>query len=222
MLLKGHYQLLVVTTPDWEAKQGVLRRFERANDDSDWTSIGAPIQVVIGRTGLAWGIGLYPTPSSKVEGDGKSPAGVFSLGTAFGFAPHSEMSHLKIDYLQLNANIEAVDDSLSKHYNHIVNTTEVTIDWHSSEKMGSEPLYELGLVVNHNFPNPQPGSGSAIFFHIWRDENKGTAGCTAMSHENMIEILAWLDRNKNPLLVQLPIDIYSELQKEWNLRIALV
>lgn len=219
-ILARCHQLLTVTSSDWKEKQGSLQLYERANDDSSWTSVGTSIPVVLGKAGLAWGIGLHPTTiemPSKKEGDRKSPAGVFSLGTAFGLFPNSEMNHLKIEYLYLDEYIEAVDDPLSHHYNHIVSSKEITPDWRSSEKMSEEPLYTIGFVIHHNFQNPEVGAGSAIFFHIWRQEQSGTAGCTAMSQENLTTVLSWLERNKNPVLVQLPIFKYHELQNDWGL-----
>lgn len=220
-ILTGHHQLLTVTTSDWEETQGNLRLYERTSDDSTWIPIGTAIPVVLGKAGLAWGIGLHPAtiemPLKKMEGDKKSPAGIFSLGNAFGFASQSKMNHLNIEYLHLDESIEAVDDPRSPHYNYIVSNKKVTPDWHSSEKMSEEPLYAIGLVVHHNFPNPEAGAGSAIFVHIWRQEHSGTAGCTAMSQENLITVLSWLERSKNPVLVQLPIFTYHELQNDWGL-----
>jgi len=217
----GHQQLLIVTTGDWQDKQGALVKYERIGDDSPWVFIEGPIPVVLGKSGLAWGIGLHPMPSNanpyKMEGDQKSPAGIFPLGSAFGFASEDQMGHLEIDYFQLNVNTEAVDDLLSQHYNMIVKSNEVIPDWHSSERMLFEPLYEIGMVINHNFPNPKKGAGSAIFFHIWRSEHSGTAGCTAMSQENLVSMLSWLNKDKNPLLVQLPVHEYDELMCEWDL-----
>lgn len=217
-MLTGHQQLLVVTTSNWEAIQGSLQLYERSDDVAVWMPVGGSIPIVIGRSGLAWGIGLHPmdlkSPCFKIEGDGKSPAGIFSLGSAFG---HSEMSHLKMEYLHLNEFIEAVDDLLSSYYNSIVDRRTVLPDWQSSEKMGTEPLYEIGLVINHNFPNAKLGAGSAIFMHIWRNVSSGTAGCTAMSRENLTAILNWLDRDKNPVLVQLPACTYAQFQQKWNL-----
>jgi len=105
-VLSGHGQLLIVTSNDWTAKQGSLQLYERPSDESTWVPIGAPMPVVLGRTGLAWGIGLHQVVDKngpyKKEGDGKSPAGIFSLGSAFGFASSGEMRQLKIDYLPLN------------------------------------------------------------------------------------------------------------------------
>lgn len=219
-IFSGHNQLLVVTSSDWMAKQGSLQLYERKNDESEWIAINDSMPVVLGKKGLAWGIGLHPVADTnepfKKEGDEKSPAGIFSLGKAFGFFK-TKSNPLKVDYLPLNSHIEAIDDPSSSYYNCIVNSSEITSDWQSSEKMGEEPLYALGMVVNHNFPNPQPGKGSAIFLHIWRTENSGTAGCTAMSLENLNNVLFWLDKNKSPLLVQLPILKYNELKPFWNL-----
>jgi len=222
--LEGHHQLLVVTTQSWSEQQGELVLYERENADSAWTVIEVPMPVVLGKNGLAWGVGLHPRDAGtacKKEGDGKSPAGVFSIGTAFGFAPSSEMRHLKVEYLPLHGLIEAVDDPLSLYYNCIVDRREVIPDWHSSEKMSEESLYALGLNVHHNFPNPQANGGSAIFLHIWRAQNSGTAGCTALSLENLNCVLSWLDRVKNPVLVQLPICEYSKFQNEWSLPVLL-
>lgn len=218
-LLAGHRQLVVVTTRDWEEKRGRLQLYERVSEGDAWVARGTSFPVVIGRSGLAWGIGLHPAKAGfyKAEGDGKSPAGVFALGSAFGFASNAEMGHLKIDYLQINPYTEAVDDPHSAFYNCIVDRNRVVPDWKSSEKMLQEQLYALGVVVHHNFPNPQAGAGSAIFFHVWRHEDSGTAGCTAMSQENLTGVLTWLDKCKNPVLVQLPIRTYDELQDDWKL-----
>jgi L,D-peptidoglycan transpeptidase YkuD (ErfK/YbiS/YcfS/YnhG family) len=68
--------------------------------------------------------------------------------------------------------------------------------------MAEIPVYELGLVVHYNMPHPIPGAGSAIFMHIWTNEEKGTAGCTAMGLDSILYLLKWLDPTKHPLLVQ--------------------
>lgn len=221
-ILEEHNQLLVVVTSSWDDHQGSLQMYERLTNDSSWVICGKTIPVNLGKRGLAWGKGLHPkrtvdTPN-KMEGDGKSPAGIFSLGCAFGFVLKEEMSHLKIDYFQIDEYSEAVDDPQSIYYNHIVNNKEILFpDWRSSEKMAKEPLYAFGLMINHNYPNPLPGLGSAIFMHIWENEDVGTSGCTAMSQEHLAEILSWLDSKKMPVLVQLPITAYLEFQNAWKL-----
>lgn len=217
--LEKHGQLLVVISEDWEKSHAVLRRYEKIDDA--WIEEEKPISVSLGSSGLAWGIGLHPLMDKmgpkKMEGDKKSPAGVFPLGTVFGFLPSSSTRNLKMSYLPLNASIEAIDDSSSRYYNQIVDTKEVVIDWTSSEKMGKEPLYFWGAVIEHNFPNPQPMAGSAIFLHIWREEKAPTFGCTAMSEETLVKVLHWLDGAKHPVLVQLPASVYIQVKEDWNL-----
>ncbi len=84
-------QLIVVTTPDWTATQGHLQRYQRATPRQPWEPVGPSIPIVVGKGGLGWGAGTVPIPDEagpiKQEGDGRAPAGVFPLGTAFGYAP---------------------------------------------------------------------------------------------------------------------------------------
>lgn len=205
-------QLVVVTTPDWNATQGTLQRYEKHL--FHWRAVGAPINVVIGRTGLAWGRGLNPPMDGpqKHEGDGKSPAGIFNLGTSFGFAPKAAW---KVPYLQLHDTTECVDDGASTFYNQIVERTALS-DWKSSEKMRSIQQYKWGAFVSHNTP-AHPGSGSCIFLHIWGGPSSTTTGCTAMAEEDLTTLLGWLDPKSSPRLIQLTRPEYERLRRDWKL-----
>lgn len=216
-------QAVVVTTGDWTATKGEAQLFERKNAKSNWKKSGENFPVVVGKNGLAWGAGLNELPSDtggrlalKTEGDGKAPAGIFALSTAFG-SPEKP-SFLKLPYTKLEEFTECVDDVNSNHYNKIVDRMKVgNFDWKSSEKMlavGAQ--YELGVFVEHNSER-QKGGGSCIFLHVWKDENTATVGCTAMSRENIEKVLTFLDAKKNPVLIQLPKDSYAQFQTKWKL-----
>jgi D-alanyl-D-alanine dipeptidase len=152
----------------------------------------------------------------KKEGDGKAPAGVFRLSTAFGFA--GTAPGLKMPYTSLTPTVECVDDVNSRRYNLIVDRNRVSnVDWRSSEKMRAVDGYRWGVVVDHNASPPVAGRGSCIFLHIWAGPEKGTAGCTAMEQPNLEAMLRWLDAKKNPLLVQLPEAEYTRLRSLWKL-----
>jgi len=220
----------VVATPDWNTVEGHLQRFERASVHAKWHSVGAPIAIVVGRNGLGWGVGVASdgpevrakSDPVKKEGDIRSPAGVFALGTAFGYAAQP-LDGLKLPYLQLTPTIECVDDPKSSHYNRIVNRADVTPDWKSSEHMrDAGEAYVWGVVVDHNATvpgasQPVPGSGSCVFLHIWSGDGRGTTGCTAMAEPNLETLMKWLDPARKPLLVQLPQPVYARLQKAWKL-----
>ncbi len=62
--LETSRQAIVVTTPEWNATTGTLQRFERNGDK--WNRVGAPVAVVIGRSGLGWGRGLQAHTASPV------------------------------------------------------------------------------------------------------------------------------------------------------------
>src|SRR5260370_22758418 len=173
--LESSTQVLVVTTPDWNAVEGTLQRYERATPHKKWQAVGEPITVVVGKNGLGWGSGTLLTNSAEVraasdpikkEGDGKAPAGVFALGTVFGYAPQP-LAGLKMPYQNLTASIECVDDTSSKFYNRLVDHATVTADWNSSEHMlRPDELYRWGIFVDHNANPPTPASASCIFLPI--------------------------------------------------------
>jgi D-alanyl-D-alanine dipeptidase len=216
-----------VLTADWRAIPGTLQRYERASSMAKWQPVGGPINIVVGRSGLAWGIGLNAPPAAavaavdplKIEGDGKAPAGVFALGGAFGYAPLAQVAAIHMSYLQTQDSDLCVDDPDSRYYNTLVSTTGVHRDWKSAEMLRrNDDLYRLGIVVEHNWGDAKKrGKGSCIFLHIWSGADQGTDGCTAMSEPAIRELIAWLDPKLRPVLVQLPANQYSRLKASWRL-----
>jgi L,D-peptidoglycan transpeptidase YkuD (ErfK/YbiS/YcfS/YnhG family) len=217
-------QAVVVTTGDWPAVRGTAQLFERKKPGSKkWKAVGVPFPVVVGSKGLGWGKGLNQIPAGtgkamlKAEGDGKSPAGIFALTSTFGSGDRPEFA--KLPFTKLEEFTECVDDIGSSHYNKIVDRMQVgNFDWTSSEKMlAVGPQYEMGVFVAHNAAPVVNGNGSCIFLHIWKDAASGTSGCTAMAKENIETIFRWIDAKKNPVLIQLPENTYTEYRKKWSL-----
>ena len=194
-------QLVVVTTAGWNDNSGVLQRYEK--DGTRWHKVGKAIRVRLGRNGLGWGIGLHTIPKGahyiKKEGDGRSPAGIFVLKQAFGYAPFKAYYPYKV-YKETD---HCVDDVHSKYYNKIVDSTKIVPDYNSKEHMKfPKNYYKYGVVVNHNHIDEKgavPGAGSCIFLHI---KTVPTAGCTVMKESEIKELIRWLDAKRQPLLVQ--------------------
>jgi L,D-peptidoglycan transpeptidase YkuD (ErfK/YbiS/YcfS/YnhG family) len=214
-------QMVVVTTPDWNAVAGRLQRYVRSSPGKPWTRAGDPIAIVVGRNGTGWGAGVLPTddPATrapqdpvKKEGDGKSPAGVFRISAAFGYAAQP-LPGWRMTYISLTPSV----DSASHFYNRIVDRATVSPDWQSSEHMSrAGDAYRWGAVIDQN-ATAVPNGGSCVFMHIWASATVGTSGCTAMPQDQLEPILAWLDPARNPLLVQLPLTQYEKLKKIWQL-----
>lgn len=217
------HQMILVLTDSAVATKGYLYRYEKRNQNIDWQLVGEKIPIVLGRNGLGWGRGLNPIDTmllaEKVEGDGKSPAGVFRLSAAFGYANPDEMKGLKLPYIHITEMLECIDDVESEYYNQLVYKNEVdTVDWKSSEKMRfADIYYEQGVVVDQNTDSIMNGAGSCIFIHNWATSNETSAGCTEMEPINLSEIIYWLDSSSNPILVQLTKKLYNHYRKSWKL-----
>lgn len=210
-------QLVVVRSADDASTQAKLQRYEKKHQV--WKPVGEEIPVTIGRSGLAWGRGLHDAQpgQQKQEGDGKSPSGVFRFGKVFGYAPASEV-HFKMPYVQADEALECVDDPKSVHYNALVDNHLVQKDWNSSEFMRRpDHQYKWGATVEHNTSPMQPAGGSCIFFHIWKEPGAPTSGCTAMTEENLLSLLHWLDAKKSPILLQVTEAEYPAFRKEFGL-----
>lgn len=214
-------QLVLVTTLDWNSSFGTLQTY--AGDGRRWHAIGAATPVVIGRSGAAWGLGLHPTQPgpAKQEGDGRSPAGVFTIGTTFGYAP-SEPTRLP--YAALTAGDYCVDVSGSPLYNRIVDAGKVgtAAVAGSTEPMrrdlheNGDQAYKVGFVIEHN-ARAVAGAGSCIFAHLWKSPESSTAGCTAMAEPVMRSLLGWLRPGAHPVFVLLPENEYRRLRAAWHL-----
>jgi D-alanyl-D-alanine dipeptidase len=216
-------QALVVPTSGWKSNRGEAQLFERERPGAPWEPKGLKMAVNVGRKGLGWGLGLYGSSEGKgpikQEGDGKSPAGVFRIGSAFGYAPRDSAAFIRLPYISIDAITECVDDPDSDNYNLIVSRQRVSkVDWNSSEQMlRRDQQYKWGAVIEHNSAGRLKRGGSCIFLHIWEGPSIPTNGCTSFAEEDLIAILRWLRPEANPVLVQLPQAEYLRLRDPWKL-----
>jgi zinc D-Ala-D-Ala dipeptidase len=218
-ILPASKQLMVVITGGWSNLQGSIYVFDK--QDGKWVfKFSNPI--VVGGKGLGVGEGLIPLSIEnapvKKEGDMKSPAGFFSIGTAFGYADHKDAGLINNPYKKATDTLICVDDPHSIYYNTLINSDTAKTDYKSFEHMRlQKDYYKWGLFINHNSPGAMPGSGSCVFMHIWGNDHEGTSGCTAMAEENMLRILHCIKASDNSQLVQLPRNEYLKIKGRFNL-----
>jgi len=207
----GAEQIVLVAVERDDGLRAKVSLLEKAS--GVWRTHRKDLPAVIGKKGLAIGAGLHrlnevPTRLPlKKEGDLKTPAGVFRLGPAYGYAARPP-SPFKQAYTQLRDSHQGVDDPASRWYNQIVDSAALpggaAPDWKSREVMRrADDLYKWLAVIGHN-ERAVPGGGSLIFLHVWRAADKGTAGCTALAEGHLLDILGWLDPAKRPVFVALP------------------
>ena len=202
--LKNSNQVLFVKTPSGNSIKGNMFLYERKNDRKHWKRIDS-FAVTVGRSGLAKdinsNISFADTMPVKHEGDGKSPAGIFSLGSVFSY---HNLKNLHMPFVQVDTNFYCVDDIASSYYNTLIVSDTAKHDYNSFEYMKrKDSLYEYGVWVLYNNNPVTAGNGSCIFLHVWRNENAPTAGCTAMAKENMLSLIHWLNKRRHPVLLQI-------------------
>jgi L,D-peptidoglycan transpeptidase YkuD (ErfK/YbiS/YcfS/YnhG family) len=180
-------QIIFVTNTD--SSSSLVSIYALEKDAGKWRIVMGPIKGNIGRNGFA-------AFGRKREGDGKTPSGIYPLGTTFGYAPSIDTG---MPYRQATKNDYWVDDINSPFYNRWVTGDAGAA---SVEKMRrDDDLYKYGIVVEYNTNPVVKGYGSAIFFHVRRGEGKPTAGCVSMSEEAIVKLLAWLEAKKKPIAV---------------------
>ena len=197
IFLHSSQQIVLVVANNFNTSKAKLQCFE------DGKKIIDNINVNIGKKGLAWGLGEISltqkkTDTLKYEGDKKAPSGVFKLSSIFGYQK-SNNSHMP--YISANKNLICVDESKSKYYNKIIHMPKNKPK--SFEFIKRDDLqYELGVVVEHN-PHAISQRGSCIFLHVQKAKDSGTAGCTSMKLDDLKKVVKWLDKSKNPILIQI-------------------
>ena len=155
-----------------------------------WRTARGPIAAVIGRGGFA-------LPGQKIEGDGKTPSGVYGLSLAFGYAASAAT---KLPYRQAKEDDLWVDDANAPDYNTWAKKGKTAAA--SFERMRrDDDMYKWGVVIDYNTAPVVKGKGSAIFLHLWSGAGAATSGCVAMSEGDMLALLAWLDPKKKPVVV---------------------
>ncbi len=212
-------QMVLSTTPGWDATTASVQRYERSAADQPWRAVGAPTEALVGRSGLGWGRGLHVGDlqgPAKREGDGRAPAGVFALRAATGYDATAPAG-TRLPYREATADLRCVDDVASAHYNRLATDTPQR-DWKSAEDMRrTDGQYRYTIWVGHDDDPPQPGAGSCIFLHVRAEPPQPTSGCTAMAEDALRALLTWLDPAAHPVLVQLPAEERARRAADWGL-----
>jgi len=200
----GSGQMLMVLSDDLNATTAVLQRYEKKEI---WEKKGDPIPVVLGRNGLGW----VDQEPRKMEGDGRSPAGIFEIDAVFGYA---ETGSSRMPYLHADDDLICIDDVDHPQYNQIVKKNPDALPQSYENMKRSDELYRHGALIGYNRQG-EKYRGSCIFLHANHPDKKPTAGCTAMEAEDLNTVLGWMDGEKSPLLLQIPKSECEHFRKEF-------
>ncbi len=138
--------------------------------------MGRKFPRTIGRGGLT---------SKKAEGDGATPRGTHRI---VGMLYRPDRMAQPADWaLPIRPGDLWSDDVGHEDYNLMVRAPYA----HSHENLRrSDPIYDLILITDWNWPHAIKGRGSAIFLHQWRGKGQPTAGCVAFRRDHLLWIAA--------------------------------
>lgn len=133
--------------------------------------LGRTFPCTIGRGGLS---------GRKREGDGATPRGVHRL---VGMLYRPDRMARPADWaLPIRPGDLWSDDPGHEDYNLMVRAPYP----HSHERLRrADPLYDLVILTDWNWPCAVKGRGSAIFIHQWRRPGFPTEGCIGLRREHL-------------------------------------
>jgi L,D-peptidoglycan transpeptidase YkuD (ErfK/YbiS/YcfS/YnhG family) len=206
-------QVIIVTTSGWSEIHGTVEAWELIG--GTWTLVLAPYNSNIGING--WVVG-----SQRIQGDHKTPVGVYPLHRAFGRSPDPGSG---LPYRQLTpSNYWAGDQRDPKTYNVFQVSRPSTAKWRTSQSEHLyyvTPAYQYVAAIDYNLAGGvhrqadgqnvaiTPANtrlGSAIFLHCYGTTGpRGyTLGCVNTHPAKMVWLLRWLDAAKAPVIAMGP------------------
>jgi L,D-peptidoglycan transpeptidase YkuD (ErfK/YbiS/YcfS/YnhG family) len=134
---------------------------------------------------FACAIGRGGITRTKREGDGATPAGTHHFVGMLYRRDRLAATQLPDWALPTGPSDLWSDDRRDPDYNLMVRRPH---PWGHERLQRADPLYDLILITDWNWPRAVPGEGSAIFVHIWRKPRHPTAGCVAFSRPDLLWI----------------------------------
>lgn len=183
-------QLVLAVARETDGVQTYTTCYEKRADGS-W----APVDGLTRMQGWAGRCGIM---HGRKRDSNTSPAGLWSLGLAFGNSPKPE--GLKMPWRDITPDTDWVCDADSIYYNtwQERNDPGLLETWRNDvEHLEDYPkAYAYACVIRFNTP-PYVISeqGCAIFFHC---STGPTAGCIGLPEPDMVNTLLWLDPEQNP------------------------
>jgi len=216
-------QLVLVVAPDFGSSRGTLRRFSRQGATDGWREDGTATACLLGRRGLGVGRGLTPPMAGprKQEGDHRTPAGLFPLPEAFGYASTEAAARagVRMPYRMVTDRSACLTDPASPLFGRVVGPEERTDGAAGrQERMKRDDDANIwGLVIGHNREDPDPKAGSCVFLNMRPAGATPTGGSIGLPEAAILSLERWLDPAAKPLVAVLPEARYRQVREGWGL-----
>ena len=135
-------------------------------------------------------IGKRGTSLNKIEGDKKTPKGLFSLGSLFYRKDRIPSPVTKLKKRKIEKSMGWCDDVNNKSYNKLI---KISNEIKHEKLFRIKKNYDLLIPINYNTTKPKKNKGSAIFIHLTNNYKK-TLGCIALKKKDLLILLRIINR----------------------------
>ena len=127
----------------------------------------------------------------KIEGDKKTPKGIYGIGDLYFRKDKIKKFFTKLKCKEIKKNMGWCDDPLDhKNYNKLISIQKKI----KCEKLHrKDHKYDLFIPIKYNYSKPIKFKGSCIFIHL-TNNYKPTAGCIAMQKKDFLIMLKLIDK----------------------------
>ena len=147
---------------------------------------------------LKCSIGKNGITKDKIEGDKKTPKGIFELGPLFYRNDKIEKPQTKLENFVIKKNMGWCDDVKSKkNYNKLI---DIKKKLHHEKLYRKDNKYDLLILIKYNYKKAIVGKGSCIFLHL-TNNYKPTAGCIALKKKDFLIMLKLLNKKSKIKIV---------------------
>ena len=127
----------------------------------------------------------------KIEGDKKTPIGLFSIGNLYYRKDRNSKPFTKLKCIPITKNMAWCDDVKSKkYYNKLI---KVNRNIRHEKLFRKDYKYDFMIPINYNTHNRKLGKGSAIFLHLTKNY-KPTFGCVALKRKDFLILIKLINR----------------------------
>jgi len=135
-------------------------------------------------------VGKSGIKTTKKEGDGVTPRGIYSIGRLYYRADRLKKPKVKILTKIIKKTMGWCDDPTNKNYNKEI---KINNEVKHEKLYRKDSSYDCFIVINYNTKKRIPYMGSAIFIHLTENYNK-TSGCVALTKKDFLILIKLIDK----------------------------
>ena len=135
-------------------------------------------------------IGKNGICSNKIEGDKKTPKGIFEIENLY-YRKNKINPISKLKKIKINPDMGWCDDITNqKFYNKLIRINKKI---HHEKLFRKDNKYDLLIPLKYNYKKPILKKGSCIFIHLTKNYSP-TAGCIALQKKDFLIMLKLIDK----------------------------